>query len=130
MKKKVFVVLAIILVLIACYYLCPQPDASYVKPIELNQQINALAQGLNTHWISGEVKPSSEGRAMTFVVKERKPVEKEWTPHRVGTSYVATDVDWQPKAQTVSLFCIPKEKLFAGITISVPRIFLFEKRQW
>ncbi|MCW6681995.1 hypothetical protein NHG29_03805 [Aerococcaceae bacterium NML160702] len=81
MKKKVFVVLAIILVLIACYYLCPQPDASYVKPIELNQQINALSQGLNTHWISGEVKPSSEGRAMTFVVKERKPAKR--SGHRI-----------------------------------------------
>lgn len=51
MKNTIFVVLAIVSALIACYYLCRQPGASYVKPTELNQQINAPAQGLNTHWI-------------------------------------------------------------------------------
>lgn len=32
--------------------------------------------------------------------------------HHLGTYYVVSDVDWQPKAQIVSLFCLPKEKLF------------------
>lgn len=124
MGKKWLVSVAGIMVLVFGYYFWQQSSATYVKPIAMSQEVEFLARGLGSSGVIGEIKRPVDGRAFTFVVKERQPSMKDWKTHYVG---ITESVDnWQPQAEKLGIFFDDAEQQIRFVTPTVSSVYTLD----